>query len=237
MIAVRSLRVAYGPRLALVDVDVDIAPGTSTALIGPNGSGKSTFLRAVAGLVAPTSGTIERGGATVAMVLQSTEIDRSVPITVQDVMTMARYPSRGLIGRLRRHDRAVIDDALERLAIGDLRRRQLHELSGGQRQRVLVAQGVAQEADVLLLDEPVNGLDVTSRQLILDLVDAERDAGRALVVSTHHLDDARRCDRVVLVDGRVIADGAPADVLAPAVLDEAFGAFRTTGEGTIGHHH
>lgn len=236
MIALHDVSVAYDHRRAIAGVDLALAPGTATALIGPNGSGKSTLLRVIAGLVAPSAGRLDCD-RTIAMVLQSTDIDRGVPITVRDVVSMARYPHRGLLGRFRSEDRRVVDDALERLDILDLQRRQLHELSGGQRQRVLVAQGIAQQADVLLLDEPVNGLDVTSRRLILDLVDAERDAGRTVVVSTHHLDDARRCDRVLLLDGRILADGPPERVLADEVLDQAFGTHPAHGEGTIGHHH
>ena len=112
---------------------------------------------------------------------------------------------------------------MERLGIADLAGRQLHDLSGGQRQRVLVAQGVAQDTAVLLLDEPVTGLDVTSRALILDLVDEEVEDGRTVVVTTHNLDEARRCDQVLLLDTTAIAVGPPEEVLTEEHLRRAFG--------------
>src|SRR5690606_301511 len=126
-------------------------------------------------------------------------VDRSLPITVSETVTMARYARRGAFGRFDRRDRALVADALERLDVAALAGRQLHELSGGQRQRVLVAQGLVQEADLLLLDEPVTGLDVVSQQRIVDAVAGELAAGRTVLSSTHDLDDARRADLVMLL--------------------------------------
>src|ERR687897_206500 len=120
-------------------------------------------------------------------------------------------------------DRAAVNRSLERLGVADLARRQLHELSGGQRQRVLVAQGLAQEADLLLLDEPVTGLDVVSRELILEAVAAEQAAGRTVVLSTHDLTDARQADRVMLLANRLVAFGAPDEVLTDRPLAAAYG--------------
>src|ERR671911_146645 len=118
---------------------------------------------------------------------------------------------------------AAVNSSLERLGVADLARRQLHELSGGQRQRVLVAQGLAQEADLLLLDEPVTGLDVVSRELILEAVAAEQAAGRTVVLSTHDLTDARQADRVMLLANRLVAFGAPDEVLTDRPLAAAYG--------------
>ena len=155
--------------------------------------------------------------------LQATDVDRTLPITVQETVRMARYARRGLLGRLQRGDHAIVQGALARLDIEDLAHRQLHDLSGGQRQRVFVAQGLAQEADVLLLDEPVTGLDVVSRRTILQVIDEERSAGRSVLMTTHDLDDASRCDRVLLLSTRAIADGPPDAVLVESHLREAFG--------------
>ena len=155
---------------------------------------------------------------------------------------MGRFARRGLLGRIRGRDDAVIERAMDRTHITDLAGRQLHELSGGQRQRALVAQGLAQEADVLLLDEPATGLDVVSRDVILGIVDEERDAGRSVVMTTHGLDEAARCDQVVLLAGRVVAAGPPAEVLTDEHLAAAFGGslVRLAG-GTVllddPHHH
>ena len=181
------------------------SPGSS-----PPGPGASTCRRA------------DRRGA-VALVLQTTDVDRTLPVTVRETVTMARYAVRGPFARLRADDRAAVDAALERMDVADLAGRQLHELSGGQRQRVLVAQGLAQQAELLLLDEPVTGLDVVSRELILDAVAAEREAGRTVVVSTHDLDDARRADTVMLLANRIVAYGSPDEVLSDGPLTAAYG--------------
>lgn len=222
-----DLTLAHGTRVALAEASFVVPEGRSVALIGPNGSGKSSLLRAMAGLLPPRSGTLEvpaarrRGG--VSLVLQTTEVDRSLPLTVGEAVAMARYPHRGVLGRMTRADRDAVDAALERLEVADLRRRQLTELSGGQRQRVLVAQGLAQEADLVLLDEPVTALDAVSHTLIDAAIDAERDAGRTVVTSTHDLADARRADLVLLLAGRVVAAGPPDEVLTEVGLGDAYG--------------
>lgn len=222
-----DLVLAYGTRPALIGATFAVPAGTSVALVGPNGSGKSSLLRAVAGLLAPRAGrlAVEAAGrrGAVALVLQTTDVDRTLPVTVAETVRMARYATRGPLRRLRRADHAAVAAALERMHVADLARRQLNELSGGQRQRVLVAQGLAQEADLLLLDEPVTGLDMVSRELILGVVAEERAAGRTVVVSTHDLDDARRCDRVMLLANRVVAYGPPAEVLVDEHLTAAYG--------------
>jgi ABC-type Mn2+/Zn2+ transport system ATPase subunit len=222
-----GLTLAHGPRAALVGASFELPVGASVALIGPNGSGKSTLLRALAGLLPPRAGSLDvparaRRGA-VALVLQTTDVDRTLPITVRETVTMARYATRGAFGRLREADHDAVRDALARIQVSDRAGRQLHELSGGQRQRVLVAQGLAQQADLLLLDEPVTGLDLVSRELILDAVAAETAAGRTVVVSTHDLDDARRAECVLLLANRLVACGPPEDVLVEDQLSAAYG--------------
>lgn len=137
---------------------------------------------------------------------------------------MARYPRRGIARRFGRADRLAVEDAIERLELGPLVRRQLGELSGGQRQRVLVAQGLAQEADLLLLDEPLTGLDIASRERILSIIDDERSTGRTVVLSTHDLSDARRCDLVMLIATRLVAFGPPGEALDPSALRTAYGS-------------
>lgn len=237
---VSGLEVRYGHRVAVTGVDLDASAGSTVAVIGPNGSGKSTLLKAIVGIAEARSGSITTSGP-VALVLQSTDVDRHVPISVRDTVAMARYSSLGLFRPFRAADRAAVADAMERMDIADLARRQLHDLSGGQRQRVLVAQGLAQEAPVLLLDEPVTGLDVVSRQRILEVVDEERAAGRCVVMTTHHLDEARRCDQVLLLDTSPVAVGPPDDVLSEEHLRDAFGGrFIRVGDDLLlddPHHH
>ena len=176
-----------------------------------------------------------------ALVLQSTDVDRSLPITVRDTVSLARYPSLGIFGRFRADDKAAVDTALERLDVADLADRQLHELSGGQRQRVLVAQGVAQETGVLLLDEPITGLDMTSRSVILDLIDEEVANGRTVVMTTHNLEEARRCGYVLILNSSTIAFGTPDEAMTADNLRRAFGGkFIQVGDEFIlddPHHH
>ena len=240
-ISTRDLEVRYGDAVALTGVTMEIPKASSLAVIGPNGSGKSTLLGVLAGTTPASSGTATVAGKIPALVLQSTDVDRSLPITARDTVSLARYPRLGLFRRFSPTDREAVETAMKRLAIDDLASRQLHDLSGGQRPRVLVAQGVAQETEVLLLDEPVMGLDVTSRAIILDLVDEEVAAGRTVVVTTHNLDEARRCDQVLLLDTTAIAVGTPDEVLTEEHLRRAFGGrFIRVGDEFIlddPHHH
>jgi ABC-type Mn2+/Zn2+ transport system ATPase subunit len=154
-----------------------------------------------------------------------------MPLSVDDVLRMGRYGHRGLLGRMGAPDRAAIDAAAERLAVGDLRHRPFGDLSGGQRQRVLVAQALAAEPDLLLLDEPITGLDLPSQQRILELVAELTAGGTAVVLSTHHLGEARQTDQVVLLAGCILAAGPPAHVLEPGILAEAFGNRLVHGDG------
>lgn len=220
---VRDVSVRYGDQAALEHVSFALGAGTTLAVIGPNGSGKSTLLQAAMGLVPTSGGSVECDRDDTALVLQSTDVDRSLPITVRETVRMARYAHRGPFQRFRSEDHDAVSAALDRLAIADLAHRQLHDLSGGQRQRVLVAQGLAQEAGLLLLDEPVTGLDVVSREVILEVIDEETAAGRTIVMTTHNLDDARRCDQVLLLATQAIAFGSPDDVIREEHLRAAFG--------------
>lgn len=218
-----GLHANYGDTQALIDVSIEIPTASSLAVIGPNGSGKSTLLGVLAGTIDAATGTAAVSGKAPALVLQSTDVDRSLPITVRDTVSLARYPTLGLFGRFSDADHHAIETAMARLGISDLANRQLHELSGGQRQRALVAQGVAQDADVLLLDEPITGLDMTSRAVILELIDDEVAAGRTVVMTTHDLEDAQRCDQILLLNKSVIAVGPPREVLTEEHLRQAFG--------------
>ena len=157
-----------------------------------------------------------------AYVFQSTETPAHLPLTVTEVVTMGRYGSAGLVGRLGASGRAEVRRAMQRVGITDLADRQLLELSGGQRQRVLVAQGLASQADLLVLDEPMTGLDVTSRERILEVMVEERAEGRTVVFSTHDLSEAAEADQVVLLAGRLIAAGTPDEVLVEQHLIEAY---------------
>ena len=221
----RGFSVRYGAMTAIAPSDFDVPSGGVTAVIGPNGSGKSTLLNAIAGLVEPSAGSIEVGAESgrLSYVMQATKVNESLPVTVREVVAMGRYASLGAYGPMRSADREAVDGALERLGIIDLAGRHLHDLSGGQRQRVFVAQGLAQEHDILLLDEPLTGIDLTTAQAIDEVIHAETMDGCAVIMTTHDLSEARSADFVLLLAGRVVAVGLPADVLTEATLVEAYG--------------
>jgi len=230
-VELRRVELAHGARVAFGPSDLTIPRAATTAVIGPNGSGKSTVLDAVAGLLRPLRGEVlvfgdlpVRQRRRVAYVSQTSTVAERLPITVREVVTMGRYALRGVLGRLQAEDHRRVDAALDRLGLGHLGRRRLDELSGGQRQRVFVAQALVQDADLILLDEPVTGLDVVSRHTILDVMAEEVARGATVVLSTHDIDEARAADQVVLLAGVVVAAGPPAEVLRADLLAEAFGA-------------
>jgi ABC-type Mn2+/Zn2+ transport system ATPase subunit len=228
VVAASGLVLERDGRTVLSASDVAIEPGI-TSLVGPNGSGKSTLLHAVAGLLEPVAGTLRvLGGAPaemrrhVAYVLQAQHAPAHLPVTVREVVELGRAPLRGAIGRLRRADHDAVRDAMDRVELGRLAGRHLSELSGGERQRTFVAQGLAQGADLLLLDEPTAGLDLASSEQIRRVLADERAAGRTVIVATHDLEDAAASDHVVLLAGRVVASGAPGAALSRANLQAAY---------------
>lgn len=237
----RGVVAAYGERVALAASDFEIARGEVVALIGPNGSGKSTLLNLLTGLVEPREGTLEVLGVSprearsrVSYVLQTTKVNESMPVTVKEVVEMGRYAVTGWFGRLRAGDRAAVDEALARMQIGDLAHLHLRELSGGQRQRVFVAQGLVQDHELFLLDEPLTGLDVVSASIIESVIAEERSRGITVVFSTHDLREAAGADRVLLLANRCIACGPPGEVIRAEVLQQAYGhRFVEVGGGLV----
>ncbi len=226
-ITIRNLTVHRGTA-AVLSIDALDVPAGVTALVGPNGSGKSTLLHAIAGLL-PTSGELRVLGKSpaesrqsVAYVLQTQHVATQLPVTAREVVSLGRTPTIGPVRRLRRSDHDAIERALSRMELKGLAHRHLTELSGGQRQRVFIAQGLVQDAEVLLLDEPLAGLDLASAEQIGSAVATERAAGRTVIIATHDLDEAARADYVVLLAGHVVAAGAPPHVLTPANLRVAY---------------
>lgn len=227
--AVRAsdLVLAHDGEVAVGRSSFEIPMGRVTAIIGPNGSGKSTLLDGIAGLLQPVAGSIEvvsatGGPARISYVLQSTKANEWLPISVREVVAMGRYAGRGR--RLRHEDREAVDRAMERTGLTDLGGRHLYDLSGGQRQRAFVAQGLAQDHDVLLLDEPMTGIDLPTARAIDAVVHEERTSGCTIILTTHDLSEAQVADHVVLLGGRVVASGPPAEVLTAANMAAAYGS-------------
>ena len=218
----------YGAHIAVGRSSFIIPRPGITAIIGPNGSGKSTILNAIAGLLPPRSGTIEvAGGRTgrngISYVLQTTKVAGNLPVTVEEVVTMGRYATTGWLSRLTAEDRARVRTALDRTGATGFRRRHLHELSGGQRQRAFLAQGLAQDHNILLLDEPLSGIDHPTARAIDQVIHNEVKEGCAVVVTTHDLTEAQVADHVILVKGQVVASGPPGEVITPENLARAYG--------------
>lgn len=215
-----ELSAGYAGHPVLHRLSGEISALATTALVGPNGSGKSTLLGVLAGVIRPTAGTLRHfGGRPPAFVPQRGAVGDALPLTVRQTVEMGRWGERGPWRRLTRQDRAAVDSALDRLGIADLAARQLGELSGGQRQRALIAQGLAQESDLLLLDEPTTGLDPEARERTAALLTDLADDGVTVVHATHDLDAARSADACLLLrEGRLVGQGHPEQLLTSPTL-------------------
>jgi zinc/manganese transport system ATP-binding protein len=202
--ALRDIEVRLGEVQALAGVSLELRAGEVLALAGHNGSGKSTLLSVIAGITPPLSGSVDRSER-VALVVQRSEVPDGLPLTVRDVVRMGRWAERGSWRPLTAADRGIVDDSIAALGLGGLEGRTLASLSGGQRQRALVAQGLAQRARILLLDEPTVGLDDEARGLIDTAIAREAARGVAVVHATHDAGVIRLADRVIRLDaGRVL---------------------------------
>ena len=248
-IVARDVTVTYrNGHTALSHASFAIPRGTVTALVGVNGAGKSTLFKAIMGFVPTGDGAITLLGRPVrqalrenlvAYVPQAEEVDWTFPVLVEDVVMMGRYGHMGLMRRPRPADRAAVDAALARVGMAAFRHRQIGELSGGQRKRVFLARALAQDGQVILLDEPFTGVDVTTEEQIIALLAELRDEGRVMLVSTHNLGSVPRyCDRVVLVRGTVLAHGPTETTFTQEHLAEAFGGqLREISLGGSDLHH
>ncbi|MFJ8749979.1 zinc ABC transporter ATP-binding protein AztA [Streptomyces sp. NPDC102441] len=212
----------YPNRAVLDRLTLRIPALTSTAVVGPNGSGKSTLLGVIAGVIQVTAGKVEhRTDSRVAFVTQRSRAADVLPLTVRDAVAMGRWGRSGLWRRLSRQDWDVVEATMSRLGIGALAHRQLGELSGGQRQRALVAQGLAQEAELLLLDEPTSGVDAAAQRIVADVLAEVVGEGVTVVQATHDFEVAGSAGHLLLLqDGRLWGEGAPQEVLTVDAIDE-----------------
>ncbi|MDZ8171769.1 metal ABC transporter ATP-binding protein [Microbacterium xanthum] len=207
---------------ALTDVRLHVLPGEAIALIGPNGAGKSTLFKGLLGLLPPRTGSVS-GSPRMGYLPQSDHIDPDFPIRVRQVVTMGRYAQRGWLRPLRAADRQAVDRALERTALTGLAERVFGDLSGGQRQRALLARAIASDPQLLLLDEPFNGLDQPSREALMATVAALVASGVAVILSTHDVALAQAtCTRALLIDRRVVAAGPVDRVVDGSEFAEVF---------------
>ena len=229
-IVAKSLCAGYGNLGVISHMDFDIHPGGLMVLIGTNGSGKSTLLKTLAGLITPVDGEVMvLGGApganadNVAYLPQHPKSSSVLPLRARDIVEMGRFARKGLFGRMNDADRDAIENAMQRTGVDAFADKSLVEMSGGQQQRTHLAQALAREADVLLVDEPTAGLDLNGRELVANIMREERDRGCAVVLATHDLADAEDADVVMLMAHRVVAVGGPEKVLTDANLRACFG--------------
>lgn len=247
-----GVSVGYNGQLALRDVTLDISRGLRLAVLGPNGAGKSTLFKAILGLLPLRSGHIlihgeppRRRETHVAYVPQRDDIDLRFPVNVRDVVMMGRYGRLGWLRRPGRADRQAVDRAMQRLHLLDLADQPIGDLSGGQLQRAFLARALAQEADILLLDEPFTGVDSLTESAVYALLDDLKSQGMTVLLATHDLDKAlSHFDDLLLVNGSAVACGCAEDVFKPDILRRVFGAQITLirdGDrimaATDGHHH
>ena len=218
---------------ALSDASFAIPTGSITALVGVNGAGKSTLFKAIMGFVPVARGSVSVLGrpvrralkeGLVAYVPQSEDVDWNFPVLVEDVVMMGRYGRMGPFRIARTADRAKVAEALDRVGMTPFAKRQIGELSGGQKKRVFLARALAQDGQVILLDEPFTGVDVTTEDAIVALLKELREEGRVMLVATHNLGSVPRfCDRAVLIDRTVLAAGPTGEVFTEANLRRTFG--------------
>ena len=226
-----GLWTGYGNQPVLQDINFQVNRGEILGIIGPNGSGKTTLLNSMLGLLRPWQGKVlvmgqpaHRLRKRVGYMPQVETVDWDFPVTVGDVALMGRYNRRGLFVRTTKEDREAADQALQQVGMFELRGRLIGELSVGQRRRALLARALANQPQLLLLDEPMAGLDATAQHQILDLLDGLRAQGTTVILSTHDLSCVSTyCDNAACLNSKLIAYGPPSQVLNEKVLSETFG--------------
>jgi len=227
---VKNVNVRYNGRAALEEITFHLHEGERVAVVGPNGAGKSTLFKVVAGVLQPNSGEVNIFGSKpgrhvcIAYIPQRSQVDWSFPVNVADVVMMGRSAKLGPLNFPRKKDRDFVHHALETVDLSDLASRQISQLSGGQQQRMFIARALAQEAELMLMDEPLSGLDTPSQEGILSLLDRLKKENVTVMVATHDLDQAAsHFDRIMLLNHHIVAFGNPKDVLHTDNLLKAYG--------------
>jgi len=233
VIQVENITVDYNGFIALRDASLTVQPGSICGLIGMNGAGKSTLFKAIMGFLTPAAGRVLIAGEPVttaqkrgrlAYMPQAEEVDWAFPVSVQDVVMMGRYGFMNLLRTPRPLDHAKVVESLARVGMQDFRKRQIGELSGGQRKRTFLARALAQDAAVMLLDEPFTGIDAKTEETIITLLRELRDEGKTIIVCTHDLASiASFCDEVALINRTVLAYGPLETTFTPENIAHAYG--------------
>jgi ABC-type Mn2+/Zn2+ transport system ATPase subunit len=239
-ISATDLAIGYGNRVVVPGVNLAVERGMTFALVGTNGSGKSTLLKTMAGLLGPLQGTISVLGARpgrlpakIAYLGQFHPSQMILPLRVVDVVRMARFSSLGLLSRPAPEDERKVQNAIELMGLCGLENEPLNALSGGQQQRAFLAQALARDAQVLLLDEPETNLDASGRDAYSRAIRSASEECRTVVVCTHDIEEASRCDQAMLLAQRVVAYGAGATVLTAETLLSTFGLTARLSEGRV----
>jgi manganese/zinc/iron transport system ATP- binding protein len=231
VLEIHDLTITYSRKPVLWGIDLSLPKGKLIGIVGPNGAGKSTLIKACMGLIPLSSGYIKIFDQELAAVRprisyvpQRETVDWDFPASVRDVVEMGRYSKRGLFRRLRKADREVAGNALEKVGMEGFAGRQISQLSGGQQQRVFLARALAQEADLYFMDEPFAGVDAATERAILQLLQDMSEAGKTVVVVHHDLQSVEKYfDWVVLLNMRLVGSGPVEEVFSPELLQETYG--------------
>ena len=235
---VQHVSVRYNGRMALEDITFHLHQGERIAVVGPNGAGKSTLFKVVSGVLTPTSGSVNIFGSQpgrhvcIAYVPQRSQVDWNFPVNVADVVMMGRSAKLGPLNWPHKKDWEHVHRALETVELSNLASRQISQLSGGQQQRMFIARALAQEAELMLMDEPLTGLDTPAQEGLLILLDTLRNQNVTVMVATHDLEQAaRHFDRILLLNHRIVAFGRPEKVLQTENLLRAYGGRLRSSSG------
>ena len=225
LVSFRDATLGYGGTPALSGLTLDVVGGGALALVGPNGGGKTTLMRAVVGTCSLLSGRVSVTASRIGLVPQSADLDLTFPVSAAEVVTMGLIGEAGWGKRITADMRRRVGHALERVNLADRASRRFGTLSGGQRQRVLVARALVARPELVMMDEPFNGLDAPSRDIITRLIASLTEDGVGVVVSTHDLSLARDvCSRACVLASRLVALGPTNEALAPEILARAYGS-------------
>ena len=232
-IKTEGLFVAYDGKVAISGINLELQPGTINGLVGPNGGGKSTLFKAIMGFIRPSGGSVAINGLSnreaqkknlIGYVPQSEEIDWNFPVSVREVVMMGRYGHMNFLRKPSKEDEDVAAECLERVHMTQFKDRQIGALSGGQRKRVFLARALAQQGNIMLLDEPFTGVDAKTEHAIIELLIELSRQGSTILVSTHDLNSVPRfCDHVIMINRTLRSYGRTEEVFTEGNITDAFG--------------